>query len=146
MVGHFDVDVVGRHGNLARPALVNELDELAGNIHTPTVVPAVVEPLFEFLGGVVVEDVNVEFTLHGESGEDEVAGAKETGDGVVGIGAETEVKLGVERVAEMEFDNELACLELRGEPAQAGIVLVGRGAEGELVAEFLGELAFESDD
>jgi hypothetical protein len=129
-----------------RPAFVNDLDEFLGDVHAPAVVPAVVEPLFEFLRGVVVEHVHVEFALLGEAGEGEVAGAEEGGDGVVGVGAKAEVELGVERMAEEELHHELARLELGGEAAQARLVFVGRCAQGELGAELFGELALEADD
>jgi hypothetical protein len=43
----------------------------------------------------VIEHVHVEFTLFREAGEGEVTGTEKSGDGIIRIGAETEVELGV---------------------------------------------------
>ena len=51
----------------------------------------------------------------------------------------------MKRVAEKQFDDELAGLELRGETAKAGFVGVRRHAEGQLIAKFLGEFLFEAE-
>ena len=66
--------------------------------------------------------------------------------GLLGSGAEAEIELGVEGVAEEKFHDNLARLELGREAAQAGFVVVGGGAEGELGAKFLGETPFQTDD
>ncbi len=112
VVGHLDVDVIGGRALGPRPAFVNHLNEFLGNVHAPLVAPAVLEPLFEFPGGVLVEDVHVEFALVGQAGEREVARTEETGDGVVGVGPEAEVKFGVEGVPEEKLYDNLARLEL----------------------------------
>ena len=73
VIGHLDVDVIGRRAFGPRPAFVNDLDEFLGDVHAPLVAPAVVKPLLKFLGGVLVEDVHVEFALVGQAGEREIA-------------------------------------------------------------------------
>jgi hypothetical protein len=73
VIGHLHVNVVRGRTLGPRPAFVNDLDEFFGDVHTPLVAPAVLEPLFEFLGGVLVEDIHVEFALVGQAGEREVA-------------------------------------------------------------------------
>ena len=52
----------------------------------------------------------------------------------------------MEGVAEEKLYDNLAGLELGREAAQAGFVVVGGGAEGELGAKLLGEAPFQSDD
>ena len=56
-----------------------------------------------------------------------------------------QVELGVQRVAQEQLDDDLLGLDLRGEPAQPGFVLVGRRADRELVAELFGELSLRGD-
>ena len=73
VVGHLDVNVIGRRAFRPRPTFVDHLDELLGDVHAPLVAPAVLEPLLEFQGGVVVEDVHIELALVGQAGEREVA-------------------------------------------------------------------------
>ena len=94
----------------------------------------------------MVENVHVEFALVGQAGEREIAGAEKAGDGVVGVGAEAEVELGVKRVAEKELHDNLARLELSGEAAKARFVVVGGRAEGELCAKLLGETPLQAND
>jgi len=146
VVGRFDVDVIGRGAFGPGPAFVNDLDEFPGDVHAPSVGPAIVEPLLKFPGGVLIEDVHVEFTLIGQAGEGEVAGAEKASDGVVGIGAEAEVKFGVKGVAEEELHDHLAGLELGRQAAETGFIVIGRGAESELGAKLFGETALQADD
>ena len=58
----------------------------------------------------MVEHVHVEFALLGEAGEREIARAEKAGDGIVRVGAEAEVELGVERVAKEKLHDNLARL------------------------------------
>ena len=78
----------------------------------------------------MVHDINVEFALHCEAGKGEVTAAEE-GDGRVdGVGAVAKVEFGVEGVAEEEFDDYFALLDLAGEAAEASFVGIGGGSEG----------------
>ena len=63
VVGHLQVDVVGRYQRLPRPALFDDLDQLLRNVHTVAIVPPVLEPLLELESGVVVEHVHVQLAL-----------------------------------------------------------------------------------
>ena len=93
----------------------------------------------ELVAGVVVEDVDVELALRREAGQRQVAAAEEADLRVVRVLAVEQVELGVQRVPKEQLDAHLAAAELLGEPAQARLVGVGRDAEGELLAELLGE-------
>ena len=73
VVGHLDVDMVRGRTFRPRPTFVDHLDEFLGDVHAPLIAPAVLEPLFELQGGVVVEDVHIELALVGQAGEREVA-------------------------------------------------------------------------
>ena len=44
VVRHLEVDVVGCEGLLARPALLDDLDQLVGDVDAPAILPAVLEP------------------------------------------------------------------------------------------------------
>ena len=112
MVGDLDVYVVRVDKFLARPALVYDGGKLFGNVDAPAVVPALFEPAGELVAGVMVEDVYVQFPLFGEAGLGEVAAAQVADDGIDGIGAVQQVELGMERVGEEEFNDDLAGLEL----------------------------------
>ena len=65
MISDLDVDVVGRDDLVARPTLLDNLDQLGGDIDAPSIVPLVFEPIGEFLRGIAIEDVNVQFSLIG---------------------------------------------------------------------------------
>jgi len=138
--------MIGRQAFRPRPTFVKDLDELLCDVDTPLVAPAVIEPLGELLGGVMVEHIHIEFALFGEAGEREIAGAKKACNGIVRVRAEAKVELGVERVPEMELHDHLARLELRREPAQARLVIVGWGSNRELRTELLGQPALQADD
>jgi hypothetical protein len=87
----------------------------------------------------VVEDVHVELALVGKAREREVAAAEVADDGVDGIGAEQQVKLGMKRMAEEEFHHKLPCLQLSGQTTQTRLVGIGWNSEGQLAAELLGQ-------
>ena len=88
VVGHLDVDVVRRERRLARPAFLDDLHQLGGDVDAPAVVPAIFEPFGELVGGVVVEHVHVEFALIRQAGEREIAAAEIADDRVDRVGPE----------------------------------------------------------
>ena len=96
VVGHLEVDVVGRNQGLPRPTLLDDAEKLAGDVDAEAVVPPVLEPPLELEGGVVVEHVHVQLALPGEAGEGQVAAAEVADDGVDGVVAEEQVELGVQ--------------------------------------------------
>ena len=93
----------------------------------------------------MVQHVDVELALLGEAREGEIAAAEVADDRVDRVGAEQQVELGVQGVAQEELDDELAGSKLGGQPPQAGLVLVGWRAQSELLAELLGEAPLEAD-
>lgn len=143
MVGHFEVDVVRGDGFFTGPAFVNDGGEFLGDVKAPLVFPAVIEPIDEFFGGILLQDIEVEFALTGEAGKGEVAAAGVADDGGEVVLAVEKVELGVEAMAQKEFDDEFAVADLLGEAAETVFVGVGGGTEGELLAEFFSELAAE---
>ena len=90
--------------------------------------------LRQFLAGVVVHYVHVQLALAGQAGQSEIAAAKIADGRIDGIGAEEEIELGVQLVAHEKLDDDLLGLDLSGEPPQAGLVVVGRHPQRQLVA------------
>ena len=146
MVGHFDVNLVRRRTVGPRPTFVNHLDEFFRDVHAPPIAPTVVKPAGEFLGRIVVENIHIEFALLGEAGEREIAGTDKPGNGVVRVGAEAKVKLGMEGVPKVEFHDHLTRLELGREASQSGFIVIGRGTHRELGTKLLGQPTFQADD
>lgn len=135
VVGHLHIYLVRRDERLPRPALVNNLHQLAGDVDAPAVVPSVLEPSGQLLASVVIEHIDVEFALPGKTREGQVAAAQVAHDGVDRVGPEQQVQLGVERMAEEQLHDDLLGLDLASQPAQARFIFVGGRAYGQLVAE-----------
>ena len=91
----------------------------------------------------MVEHVDVQLALLRKAGERQVAAAEIADHRVDRVGPEEQVELGVQRMAEKQFDDDLLGLDLCRQPAQPGLVVVRRDAEGQLLAELFGELFFE---
>jgi hypothetical protein len=144
MVGDFDVNMVGRERDFPSPALLNYLDELLGDVDAPTILPPILKPLGQFFGGVVVENIDIQLPLFGETRKSEITRAEKAGDGIVGIGAVAQVELGVERVPEEKFYHHLTAFELVGKAAESDLVGVGRHAQHQLVAKILGEFFLQA--
>ncbi len=96
VIGHLDVDVVGRNRLRPRPTGVDDLDKFFGDVDAEAVVPAVLKPLGELVAGIVVEHVDVEFALLRQAGERQVAAAQVADGWVQRVGAEVQIQLGVE--------------------------------------------------
>ena len=144
MVRDLDVDMVRRDRLFSRPTLVDNLGECIGYIHAPAVMPAVFKPLGEFFAGVPVEHVNIEFALPRQSGEREVAASEVAHYRIDRIRTEQQVELGVKRVFEEQFDDDFFCLDLRCQPPQARLVLIGRRAQDQLFPKFLREFFLQA--
>ena len=63
VIGDLDVNMIWRNRILACPAFFDYLNQLFGDINTPAIPPAVLEPCCELGCGVMVEDVDVLLTL-----------------------------------------------------------------------------------
>jgi len=128
MIGHLEVDVVGWGHLVARPAFIDNLGKFVGDIQAPALVPALVKPALQFLARITVQHINVEFALVLESCQREVAAAKIANDGGNAAFLVEQVELGMQLVAQKEFDNDALCFELRAEPAQPFLILIRRCA------------------
>ena len=144
VVGHLDVDVVRRNRRVARPTRVDDLRQFVRDVHAPAVGPACLEPAGQLPTGVVVQHVDVEFALPRQAGLGQVAAAQIADGRVDRVGPEQEVELGVQRMAEEELDDDFPRPDLRRQPAQAGLVSIGRRTQGQLFAEFLGQPFLEA--
>ena len=126
---------------LARPALLDDLEQLVGDVDAPAVVPAVLEPLRR--------------ACRRRRGRARRRSARPACDrpanvrlllprkpivGLIGVRAEEQVELGVQRVAQEQLDDDLPGSELRGQAAQAASSALVGDAERELLAELLGQL------
>ena len=135
--------MVGGRGLFARPTLLDDLQQFFRDIDAPAVQPAILEPARKFLAGVLIEDIDVQFTLFVKAGERQVAAAQKADDGAVGIGSKGQIELRVERVPQEKLDDDFLPPDLPCEPAQAGLVLVRRRADHELVPELAGQAPLE---
>ena len=62
-VTDLEIDLVGRRLGVRRPGLLDEVDDLGRDLEGEMVVPPVREPVREFLRGIVVLDVDVQFEI-----------------------------------------------------------------------------------
>ena len=116
---------------------MDDRDQFVGNVEAPAVIPSVLKPLGQFLAGVVVHHVHVQFALVGKAGKGQIAAAQIADGRIDGIGAEEKVELGVQWVTHKQLDDDLLGLDLSGKPAQARFVVVGRHPQRQLVPELL---------
>ena len=112
VISHLHVNVVRWDQPRPRPTLVDNLREFVGYIDTPSILPAIFKPFREFLTGIVIKNVYVQFALAGETGLREIAAAKVPYRGVDRVRPKQHVELGMERMSEKKFDNDLFRLDL----------------------------------
>ena len=144
VVSDVQIDMVRRNGLFTRPAGLDDGGQISRHIQGPALAPTCVEPLGELLCAEMIQHINIELAMARQTGEREVAAADEAGDGVVGIVAKQQVKLGVQRVGEKELDHDLSGTKLAGKTAQASFILPCRDAQSDLLAQMGGKLSFES--
>src|SRR6185436_21050493 len=72
VISHLDVDVIRRDQVFARPALVNDLNQLVRDVDAPAVVPSIFKPTGQLVARIVIEHINVKFALMGEARESEI--------------------------------------------------------------------------
>ncbi len=145
VIGHFQIDVIGRHEFFARPALVDEVGQFPGDVEAPAVAPARLEPVGQLDRGVRIEHIDIQLALLGESGQGQIAAAEIAHNRIDRVPPKQQIQLGVQRVAQVHLDDQLARPELAGELPQGRLIGVGRHAEGQLIAEFLGDMALFAD-
>ena len=144
VIGDLDVNVIGRNSRFARPALIDHLDEVTGDVEAPEIVPSFLKPSGEFVAGVTVHYIDIEFALLLKTSPGQIAASEKADLRINRIGAEEKVELGVKRMAEKKFDYDLLCADLGGELAKPLFVFVRWGTECQLVAEFLGHARFQA--
>jgi len=59
VIGHFYIDIIRRYQFFPRPAFVNNIDQLVGDIDAPAIVPAIFKPLGQFIAGILIQDIHV---------------------------------------------------------------------------------------
>src|SRR6266540_2902524 len=107
VIGHLEVDVIGREDIFSRPAFFNDFQQLVRNIDAPAILSAVLEPLSELAVSVMIEDINVQFSLLRETGEGEVATVEVSDGGTNRVRTEEQVKLGMEGMPQKQLNNNL---------------------------------------
>ena len=137
--------MVRRYQSIARPTRVDDFRQFLGDVDTPAVTPAIFKPIDQFVAGIVLQHVNVQFALLGKAGECEVAAPQEAGDWVVGVMAVQQIELGVQRVAQIDLHDQLVATNLFGQLPERRFVFIGRDAKGQLVTKFLGNAALFAD-
>jgi hypothetical protein len=65
----------------------------------------------------MLQHINVQFALLGKAGQREVAAAHKTSDGIVGVLPMQQIKLGVQRVAQIDLDDQFLRPNLIGQLA-----------------------------
>ena len=132
VIGHLEVNVIGRDQAIRRPTGVDDGGQFLGDVDTPALMPAVLEPVGQFGAGIMVQDIDVQLPLAGEPGHGEVAAADEAGHGVVGVPAVDQIELGVQAMRQEDLDQQTAIMELAGQLAQGRLVLVAGRPQTEL--------------
>jgi len=112
---HLEVDMIGRHQTLTRPALVDDVGQFLGNIDAPTVAPAIFKPIDQLVAGIVLQHIDVQFPLLGQARKREVRATQKAGDRVVGILPMQQIELGVQGVAQIHLDDQLLGTNLNRE-------------------------------
>ncbi len=146
VVRHLQVDVERRNERLARPAFLDDLRQLRADVHAPAVGPAILEPAGELGDGVAIEDINVQLALLHEAGQREVAAADIADAGIKRVVAEHKVELGVERVTQIELDDDLSCSQLASKAPQRHLILRCWDADGQLLLQPVGIRSLGSND
>ena len=140
IIGGLEIDIIRCDGLLSRPAVVDGIDELTGDVHAEGIFPAAVEPVDQHVELLAVVDAGVEFALTRKARQREVAAAHDGVDGMAALVAVGQIELGMEALAQIELHADLATLQLGREPAQRSLSGLGRIAQHELVAKLLGNL------
>ena len=94
---------------------------------------------------IVVEHVDVEFSLLGQASKRQVAAAEVANHWALRVWPKTEIKLRMERVSQEQLDDQFVRRDLSGKAPQSGFIFVGGYPDHELVAKILGQLAFKDD-
>ena len=115
VVGHLEVDVVGRYQRFPCPAIFNDLKQFVRDVDAEALIPSVFKPPLELESGVVVEHVHVQLALSRKARKGQIAATQKADDGVDGIVAKQKVELCVQRVTQKELDDDLLGAKLRSQ-------------------------------
>ena len=63
VIGHFEIDPVRWYQIRPCPTLLDNFDQLFGDVHAELIGPPILEPLAQFFAGVLIEHIYVQFTL-----------------------------------------------------------------------------------
>jgi hypothetical protein len=79
----------------------------------------------------MIEDINVQLSLLGETGKGKVAAAKVTDGRANRVRTEEQIQFRVQRMAQKQLDNNLPGTNLRGKATESSFVLVCGDADHE---------------
>ena len=145
VVRHLEIDVIGRHRLLARPARLDDLDQFLRDVNAPPVIPTIFEPLRQLRAGVMIQNVDIQLALFGQAGECQVAAPEVACRRIHRVGAEKEIEFRVQRVPQEQFHHDFLGLQLLRQPPQAGFIRISRGANAKLFPELFGEPLLQTD-
>ena len=137
VVGDFQIDVIGGDPFFARPALLDDVGQLVGNIDAPTISPSRIEPVGEFLTGIMVHHIDVKLSLHGQARKGQVAAPHKPDFRIYRVRPVQQIQFCVQRVAQEKFNDHLSRPNLTRQPAQPRLIGIIRHAKRELGAEFV---------
>ena len=73
VIRHLDVNVIWRYQRRTGPAFLNDLNQLFGDVDTPAVVPAALEPGRQLHSSIFLDHIHVQLTLIAEAGAGQIA-------------------------------------------------------------------------
>lgn len=107
-----EIDEIRAYQLGARPTLLNQLSERIGQIESQFVLPALIEPLLEFLRGILLDHIHIEFPLLGKSRKGEVTAAHKADERSYGIVAPHKIEFCVEEIPQKGFQENFASPKL----------------------------------
>ena len=108
MISNLDIDVVWRNDFFSRPALLDDIDQLGRDIDAPFVFPLILEPIGQFLGGIGIDDVNVELALSRQARQSQIAASEITDSRQILIGTKKQIEFRVQLVPQKQLNHQFA--------------------------------------
>ena len=119
------------------PAFIEKSCQVFCNVKAECIVPSVVKPLVEFLSVIRITEFRIQLTISNKPIEREVAGSHQGHDGIGGIFRTMgQIKLCMERIAEMQLHDYLPIIKLFFEFLQSDFIFVRLQAVCQLTAKF----------
>jgi hypothetical protein len=129
----------------ARPTFFDHLHQLFGNVHAPAIIPTIFKPARQLFTGIVIEYVDVQFTLLRKTGESQIAAAEITDGGIVNVGTKEQIEFGVQGMTQEQLDQNFLGFDLGAKPAQPGFVFISGRTDCQLLAKLLRQSFFRRD-